>query len=156
MKLIIVHGASCSGKSTYVREHMEDADICYDYDRLVQATTNRTKHTEDVAPSYKLINGLRYSMLKNFKDYKETKGNLYFITTYLTTNFEEFANEEDIEYHYMDVTREECLERLKKDDSRENKDFWKDKINEYFDKKEKEEQKANEQRMKLKIKLKTF
>ena len=37
MSLIIVHGPPCSGKSTYVREHMGERDVCFGFDKIGNA-----------------------------------------------------------------------------------------------------------------------
>ena len=46
---IIVGGAPCSGKSTYVREHLRAGDLVYDYDTLQMALSGQASHEHDAA-----------------------------------------------------------------------------------------------------------
>ena len=41
LKVKIVYGCSCAGKSTYVKAQAEDEDIIWDYDKILMACTNR-------------------------------------------------------------------------------------------------------------------
>ena len=45
MKITVVYGPPCSGKSTYARDALTDESVLYDYDALILAMTNREKHT---------------------------------------------------------------------------------------------------------------
>ena len=44
MRINVVFGAPCSGKTRYVSKHVGDHDMIYDYDALLYALTNRTEH----------------------------------------------------------------------------------------------------------------
>lgn len=47
MARTIVAGAPCSGKSTYVREHLQVGDVVYDYDTVHQALSGQASHQHD-------------------------------------------------------------------------------------------------------------
>ena len=47
MSRFIVAGSPCSGKSVYVREHMQPGDVVYDYDTMHQALSGQPSHQHD-------------------------------------------------------------------------------------------------------------
>ena len=59
MKVKLVYGAPCSGKSTYVKEHAGENDLIWDFDRLLMACTNRTQHLTEMHPLKGFIFDLR-------------------------------------------------------------------------------------------------
>jgi hypothetical protein len=44
MHIVLVHGAACSGKTTYVREHMAPGDVIIDADLLAMALGSTDAH----------------------------------------------------------------------------------------------------------------
>jgi HK97 family phage prohead protease len=134
MKVKVIHGAPCSGKTTYVKKHIKANDIAYDYDQLSRALQYSGDHKANNEVTHDFVIDFRLAIINRIKYEKERKGNCYFIVTFLTDSFKEYIKDCDVEYIKMEATKEECLERLEKDDERKDKDGWKKKINEWFDK----------------------
>lgn len=149
MKIKIIYGAPCSGKTTYCKEHIEKDDIVYDYDQLSKALKYSDAHKITREEAHDFVIDFRLAILKRIKSDKERKGNCYFIVTNLTNQLLNFIEDCDYEIIEMETSKEECLERLENDD-REDKEKWKEKIEEWFKKKEgkkmKEENKAKANR----------
>lgn len=47
MSRFVVAGSPCSGKTIYVREHMQAGDVVYDYDTMHQALSGQASHQHD-------------------------------------------------------------------------------------------------------------
>lgn len=45
MRPVVIYGPPCSGKSTYAHDQMCDADVIFDYDKLIKALSTR-EHPE--------------------------------------------------------------------------------------------------------------
>jgi len=58
-QVIIVTGAPGSGKTTYVREHMADGDLVWDWDEIMHAITNRPSHSECPEGAMDFVLGMR-------------------------------------------------------------------------------------------------
>jgi len=123
MKVIVVYGCSCSGKSTYVKEHMTENDIVYDYDRLLSALTSRDSHTTEKHAAHNLITRLRYLIISNLKDDKDIQ-RIFIITRWPTDGIKKMLDGFEVEYKYLQANENECIKRLKNDDSRPDKEQW--------------------------------
>lgn len=44
MKIVVVHGPPCSGKTTFVQENISNSDIVFDYDRILRAISAKQNH----------------------------------------------------------------------------------------------------------------
>ena len=107
MKAVVVYGCPCSGKSTYISEHAGDADIIYDYDAMLLASTPREHHlTQRHAGAG---SQQRLSFGKN--------------SSYRCRKLQEV---------FINATKEECYDRLMQDDRRPDKDEWKAVIDVWF------------------------
>lgn len=125
--IYIVHGPPCSGKTTYVSEHMKDEDIRFDFDLLAQAVTN-CKHREHQNRFIQPLLQLRKTIIDMKVD-----GDKWIISKLLNERLIADIGSNKYEAIKMDTSKEECLERLENDDSREDKDFWREIIERYFD-----------------------
>jgi hypothetical protein len=133
MGLKIVYGPPLSGKSTYVREHIGKNDIVYDYDEITRAITYGKEHLSVRDTSHQYVIDIRLALIKRYRLCSDVK-KFWIISTFLTDSFKEFIKDLKPEYIKMDVSLEECLDRLEKDDMRPDKEQWKKKIHEWFDK----------------------
>ncbi len=132
MKAKIVYGCPCSGKSTYVREHVGDSDLIYDYDALIQACTNRTVHTADRHVGHFVVLGLRWSMVNKARE-EGTIDTLWMQCRWPTDTIYKILEEIDTEEIFIKATKEECYDRLDKDESRPDKEAWRNVIDDWFD-----------------------
>ena len=133
MGLKVVYGAPCSGKSTWVRENKKATDIVYDYDEITRAITYGKEHLSKREITHQYILDIRMNMIKRYRTNSDGH-DFYLISTFLSESFMEFVKDMNPEYIKMDVSKEECLNRLDKDDMRPDKDEWKAKIEEWFNK----------------------
>ena len=128
-RVVCVYGAPCSGKTTYVSENAQNEDIVWDFDKIRMAITLHSDHTESTNGQTKMVLNLRKAWADAIHRCDAPTG--WFVCTNVTDEVKEMLGE-DVEYHYMDVTKEECLRRLEEDDTREDKEFMRDLIEEYF------------------------
>ena len=137
-KIILVYGAPCSGKTTYVKKRISSDDMVYDYDELTKALTYSDKHSILIGKTHQYVLDIRTLILKQAKQDKELK-TVYVISTYLTDKLKKLLESLNPTYVEMDTTREECLKLLAKDDTRVEKEEWAKRINDWYDDKEKEQ-----------------
>ena len=149
MKLTVVYGAPCSGKSTYVRSVITDKDMVYDYDEITRAITYGKHHLSKRELTHQYVLDFRYAIVKRAREEKGIE-NIYIISTFITDQFKDWVKDMNPTYHKMEATKEECLERLDKDDMRPDKEEWKSKIEEWYNKYQ-ERSIAIKQRIKTKI-----
>lgn len=140
MAFKVLYGPPCSGKSTYAREHMGDKDIVYDYDRVSSALTYDDEHTvNDRSYAHKFVMGCRKAIIAIVREGDHEAENVWLLMTNLDDSFREWLKDCDPQYIRMDVTEEECLERLEKDDTRPDKKKWAEVIKKWFEEHQEEE-----------------
>ncbi len=126
MEIIIVYGPPMSGKTTYVKQHITDDDMVYDYDAISQAITF-SSYQQHMSQAHNTCLLVRNMML----DYAQhiDNGKLYIITTYLSKKITDRTSN----YHTvrMDTDIDTCIERVNKSD-RPDKDKVKQVIREWF------------------------
>lgn len=133
METIVVHGPPCSGKSTYVAEHLEPGDIRYDYDILVRALSGQKTHSANSASNVRgLVFGLRRRIINLALEGQLDTEHLYIISTSLPEPLRKDLEPLTPTYVQMEATEEECMERLAGDDTHEDKDAWAALIREWF------------------------
>ena len=149
MKIVIVYGSPCSGKSTFVQNEITDNDLVYDYDLLLWSICNRKIHTCQKHSFHNAVMNFRKALI----DFSLTNenGTFYLITTYITDYLQEILENVDYEVKLMDTSKEECLQRLENDETRPDKEEWKALIDKWFaDHSEKGGEKAKMNELKLK------
>ena len=148
MKMVVVYGAPCSGKSNYVQNNITDKDVSFDYDLITRAITHSDKHSVDRSMTHPIVQTIERSMLIKLKeDYENKPERIFYATRYANKYIKEKLKDFEVEYVKMEATKEECLDRLEKDDSRPDKEVWAKKIDDWFNNEE-------EQRIKKINKLK--
>lgn len=137
MSLIIVHGPPCSGKSTYVREHMGERDVCFDYDKIANAVTGKDLHTlEDKSHARLMVQAARYAMLESYRKQRSGIRDFYLISSSQSPAFWAYINDFQPETVEMGTDLETCLKWLAQDDSRTEKQTWEGIIRRWFNRKE--------------------
>lgn len=124
-----VVGPPCSGKSTYVRNHIGRNDIVYDLDEIIRALTWNDLHDNNPnALDYGLQ--IKDLILRNL-EMEDRFDTAWIIQTEM--------RDKDYEYYLyspeiirMTTTEEECLRRLKEDPDNRNVEEIKEKIKKYF------------------------
>ena len=100
MQLKIVYGAPCSGKSTYVKNHIGDNDIVFDYDELTRALTYRKDHREERGLTHGYVMDFRSVIIRRAREETEIE-NIWIISTFLTDSFQEWISDMNPEYIKM-------------------------------------------------------
>lgn len=139
MEVKVIHGAPCSGKSTYVKNNIQKNDLVYDYDELARALTYTKEHLAERALIHQYVLDIRLAILKRLKVEKDLE-KVWILSTFLTDKMKKFLEDLEPEYIEMDIGMDECLKRLKDDETRLDKEQWEEKIRDWFSKKEKEEE----------------
>ena len=133
MKVKVVYGAPCSGKSTYVIDNISKEDITFDYDLLTRAITHSDMHLLDRTITNPIVQSFEWVMLNKLKeDYKDKPKVLFYTTRYPEKFIKDKLKGFEVEYIRMKATKEECYKRLELDEARPEKDVWKKKIDEWF------------------------
>lgn len=109
-QVIFVCGPPCSGKSTYVREHIGRNDLIYDFDEIIRALTFNDLHDNNpIAKEYALeIRDLILLKLQNETEFDTA----WIITTWMPKNFWNYSFTKPAKAVTMRASREECMRRL--------------------------------------------
>lgn len=127
----IVYGSPLSGKTTLVREMMQYGDIVLDLDEIWRAVSFQEQYTKP--------NNLRFNIFKMRDDFMEQikmrYGNWY--DAYIIGGYPEkyerqrLADELGAELIYCESTKEECIDRLEKNNKPR---AWLEYINSWWEK----------------------
>lgn len=119
MAVFFIHGAPCSGKSTYVKEHLKRGDIVCDVDELYTAISQNEQHDAELY-AHKVACELFNHLLDIVRDRKGNWKNAYVISTANTTEQVEEMKERihADEAVFVDTPFEVCMERA------ENRPFY--------------------------------
>lgn len=112
--IYLIYGSPCSGKSTYIKEHMKAGDIVCDVDRLYSAISLNEEHQTELY-AQKVASWLYEDMLDIIRNRKGNWKNAYVVSL---ANTEEKLREakEQInadECIFIDTPYEVCIERAK-------------------------------------------
>lgn len=131
-KTYIVYGAPASGKTTYVRDNKKEGDLVVDLDLIMQAISMEDKarianNLLDIAI------GIRDYIYKRIEEKTVDSKNMWVIGLLPNKKErEELANRLNAEVIYMYSTIDECLERIKHDNERVDKELHKELIENWF------------------------
>lgn len=135
-KVYLITGASCSGKTTFVRERIQEGDIVLDIDDIWEMLSKQPRYTKPAA-----LKPIVFTMRNELKDLiakgAGTWRNAYIIESlpYATDRKREAERYKahNVELITMDATREECLERLYREPNGRNVKDYEEYINDYYD-----------------------
>ncbi len=148
-KFKVLHGPPCSGKSTYAKANKGSRDIIVDYDRISTALTYIDEHSlKDREFAHRYVNACRGSVVSCVREDQGDADAVWYLVTNITDALRASFDGTDPEYIEMDITEEECLARLEKDDTRPDKEEWAEKIKKWFeDNKSQQDETEDENRM---------
>lgn len=110
----LIYGSPCSGKSTYIAEHMKDGDIVCDVDLIYSAISNHDAHDADLYV-HEVALQLKSTLLDIIRDRKGNWNDAYVVSIANTpekvkTDMERINTDECI---FIDTPYEVCMERAK-------------------------------------------
>lgn len=110
----LIYGSPCSGKSTYINEHIKDNDIVCDVDLIYQAIGNHDAHDADLYV-HEVALMLKNNLLDIIRDRKGGWGDAYVVS--LANTKEKLQTEKERikadECIFIDTPYEVCIERAK-------------------------------------------
>lgn len=125
LKTYIVWGSPASGKTTYVREHMQVGDLVVDLDLIKQAISmcNKSNTPDNLLPVATGVRDYIYSLIESSEVDCKNK----WVIASLPSKKErlELAERLNANLIYIDAAYHECLKRVDEDTEREDKVFWK-------------------------------
>lgn len=135
-KVYIITGASCSGKTTFVRERVQEGDVVLDIDDLWQTVSGQPRYIKpnQLKPIiFKMRNELKDMIAKGVGTWR----NAYIIESlpFATDRKREMDRYKahNTELITMEATREECMERLHNNPEGRSVNDYEKYINYYFD-----------------------
>lgn len=110
----LVYGSPCSGKSTYIKEHLKSGDIVCDVDRLYSAIGFNEEHQTELY-AQEVASMLYSDLLGIIRDRKGNWKNAYVVSLAntgerLKAEMERINADEAI---FIDTPYEVCMERAK-------------------------------------------
>ena len=128
----IVHGAPCSGKTTYVREHAVDGDLILDMDRLYQmiSTAGEHEHPARVKPC---VFAVRDVIMEQIKMRSGFWRNAWVLSTKTELDIERDRQTLGARLIHVDTDRETCLRNLMEHPNGRDVEKWTRLIDDYFD-----------------------
>ena len=131
-KVYIVHGAPCSGKTSFVDSIKGNSDLIVDIDNLWEAVTGKRYYKPAALKAQ--VFAMRDALLETVKT-RAGKWERCFIIEGLPYKAERERRRDvyGAELIYIDTDKETCLQRLQADENRrEYADEWRKYIDEYF------------------------
>lgn len=110
----LIYGPPCSGKTHYIKEHMQDGDIVCDVDEIYAAISGNDPHDADLYV-HEVALELRQHLLDIIRDRKGGWRNAY-VPSIANTPEKVKADAERIkadEIIYIDTPYKVCMERAK-------------------------------------------
>lgn len=110
----LVYGSPCSGKTTYVKEHIKSGDIVCDVDRLYSAISFNEEHQTELY-AQEVASGLYKELIGIIRDRKGNWKNAYVVSLAntderLKAEMERVNADEAI---FIDTPYDTCMERAK-------------------------------------------
>lgn len=135
-KVYIITGAACSGKTTFVRERMQEGDIVLDIDDIWQTLSGMPRYIKPNALKVVVFN-MRLALKEQIANGAGSWRNAYIIESLpLATDRKREAERykaHNTEIITMEASREECLNRLYTNPNGRDIKAYEEYINNYFD-----------------------
>ncbi|KRK40905.1 HNH endonuclease [Loigolactobacillus bifermentans] len=110
MQINIIAGYPGSGKSTYVRDHVGQHDLVYDYDALMAALTGLPLHVHNIdAHDYV---SLIYELIMRKLKAEQTFDNVWIIMTYPDKRLDSLLVSRDLHHYMLSTSKDVCIQRL--------------------------------------------
>lgn len=110
----LIYGSPCSGKSTYIKEHIQRGDLLCDVDLIYGAITNSNPHDAELY-THEVACGLNNVLKDIIRDRKGNWKNAYVVS--LANTEEKLQQAKDQinadECVFIDTPYEVCMERAK-------------------------------------------
>lgn len=112
--VILVYGSPCSGKSTYIQEHLHRGDLLCDVDHIYSAITMQNPHDAELY-THEVACQLSNTLADIIRDRKGNWNNAYVVSIANTPEAIQKAKERvnADELVYIDTPYEVCIERAK-------------------------------------------
>lgn len=110
----LIYGSPCSGKSTYIKEHLKDGDLVCDVDLIYEAISNHEAHDADL-DVHEVALQLKSALLDIIHDRQGNWQNAY-VVSIANTKEKLQADKERVnadECIFIDTPYEVCMERAK-------------------------------------------
>lgn len=132
-KVYCVHGAPCSGKTSFVNSHKGNSDLIVDVDNIWQCITGGERYFKPNALKQDMF-AVRECLLDCVMRRVGNWETAWIITAEaFKTPREDLARRCGAELIHIDTDRQTCLERLYQDESRRDvREQWTKYIDEYF------------------------
>ena len=132
-KVYLVHGAPCSGKTSFVNSIKGNSDLLIDVDNIWQCITGGERYFKPNALKQDMF-AVRDCLIDRVKHRVGNWETAWIVSSEaFKTPREELAKRCGAELIHIDTDRETCLERLYKDESRRDvREQWKKYIEDYF------------------------
>lgn len=131
VKVRIVYGPPCSGKTTYIQEHKGDNDLLYDFDDIMTSLSGFESHSIN-RNLIDYVVDIRNVIIERLKEDTELD-KAFFITTFIKEDLEDLLEGLEVEYIKMGTSKEVCLERLEECPLRKRKSALRKVIEEWFE-----------------------
>lgn len=132
-EVFVVYGAPLSGKSTWVHDNANEGDLIVDMDNIWQCVSGCDRY---IKPNRlkSIVFRIRDSLLDSVRYRFGKWNNAYIIGGYpLSSERERLCNELGAREVFIDISKEECLQRLETCEDGRNKAEWKGYIEEWFE-----------------------
>lgn len=132
-EVYLVYGPPMSGKSTFVRHNMERGDIVVDMDALYAAVSMLPPYDKPDNLFSNVI-GIHNQLIDNIRTRYGKWHNAWIVGGYADKyKRERLADDLGAELIFLDVSKEECINRLELDEDRKyRKDEWQTYIDKWF------------------------
>lgn len=131
-KVFIVYGSPLSGKTTYVKEHMQKGDLVIDIDNIWECVSGCNRYEKPRELDDIVIHTYN-ELIKNVKERKGAWENAYVILSEPSIRFiEKTKNNLNATLIHIDTDKETCLKRLYENSDGRDIATWIRYINNYF------------------------
>ena len=145
MKVKLLYGPPCGGKTTHIRENAEKQDAVWDTDLVMLACSNIGLHTTEKLNISQSVYCLRKKFVEDLSK-RDCVDTLWFACRYPTDYVMSILDGLNIEKVPIIPDKETCYRHLEGDDMRPDKDEWRAVIDSWYEEFGNSEESENERR----------